>query len=612
MRKLRGFEPREGAVVIALLLIFLSAALTNMGALAIPASSFWPASTEAAQAGNNPEVVFDLGAVQQVKELYVFLNDAQRTQFTVYYGAPPDEWRRLAAFDKDPANHVHFSSWERLSVPATSTRYLRFVFTTASTGELGEILVLSATHEKLVPVAVTGDGAAQQLADEHDLVTLPITQKYGAYFDEMYFVRTAEEHLQLEEPYEWTHPPLGKLIIAAGIASFGMDPFGWRIPGVIAATIMIPLIFVFGKRLFKNTLAGFFAAFLLTFDFLHFSLARLATGEIYLLLFSLSMFYFAFDYCEKRELELTTTEPVQHGSATPSLFLAILCFGLGFAVKWIALFGLVAVLLLLLINNWRLKQPMLRDARVVLAGLFAAAAIYIATYIPYMLSGGGHGLIDLHQLPVYLEYLVEYLTQGTISFLPLDSWTVFDLQLRMFGYHAGIEATHPYSSPWWSWPLLLKPLWLYSNSLDSMVSTIVLMGNPALWWCGIPALTVLGALLIRTAHNRRADDRNFIFLFLLIPFLMQWLAFIAIPRILFIYHFTANLPFLIFGVTYWLQLPFTRDGHSTRGKRIATCLVFLFLVFVAVLFVLFYPVISGYPVSYEYKESLRWLTGWVF
>jgi 4-amino-4-deoxy-L-arabinose transferase-like glycosyltransferase len=179
-----------------------------------------------------------------------------------------------------------------------------------------------------------------------------------------------------------------------------MSPFGWRILGVIAATAMIPLIFIFCKRLFKSALAGFFAAFLLTFDFLHFTLARLAIGEIYLLLFSILMFYFAFDYFEKREAELTTTAGVQNGRAAHSLFLFILCFGLGFAVKWLAIFGLVAVLILMLINNRRLKQPLPRDARVVLAGLLAAAAIYIAIHIPYMLSGEGHGLIDLHHLPV--------------------------------------------------------------------------------------------------------------------------------------------------------------------------------------------------------------------
>jgi hypothetical protein len=57
-------------VVIALMVIFLSCALLNMGALAIPASSLSPASTEAVfDLGEVQQVKDDLGEVQQVKEL---------------------------------------------------------------------------------------------------------------------------------------------------------------------------------------------------------------------------------------------------------------------------------------------------------------------------------------------------------------------------------------------------------------------------------------------------------------------------------------------------------------------------------------------------------------
>ena len=35
--------------------------------------------------------------------------------------------------------------------------------------------------------------------------------------------------------------------MAAGIAIFGHNPFGWRIAGVIFATLMIPLIYDFSK-----------------------------------------------------------------------------------------------------------------------------------------------------------------------------------------------------------------------------------------------------------------------------------------------------------------------------------------------------------------------------
>jgi dolichyl-phosphate-mannose-protein mannosyltransferase len=616
---MKGIKPWELAALATLTILFLAFASVNMGSLAMPSSSWQPSTATAVPAeGSGAQevpVVIDLGSVQQVNEIYIFLNDAKRTKFELYNGSTASDDRRpVAAFDKDPATHIHFCSWERLAIGNKSTSSLMFVFDACSDGKIGEIVVLSAANEKITPVDVTGGEGAQRLVDEQDIITLPITQKYGAYFDEMYFVRTAQEHLNLEEPYEWTHPPLGKLIIGVGIALFGMNPFGWRILGVFAAAAMIPLMFLFGKRMFKSSLAGFIAAFLLTFDFMHFSLARLATGEIYLLLFSLLMFYFAFEFFSKREECAAGEEDVKNGAAT-SLFLSIVCFGLGFAVKWTALFGLIAVLILVAVNNIQTKRPLLSDSKTIVAGLLVSAAIYIATYIPYMLSGEGHGLIDIHRLPLYIGYLSEYVTSGTISASPIDSLTVFDLQLRMFGYHAGIEATHPYSSPWWSWPLMLKPLWMYSNTLSGgTVSTITLMGNPALWWGGIPAVILIGALFVARTIKKTGEARNnFVLLFILVPFLIQWLSYALIARILFIYHFVANVPFMIFAVTYWLQLPFEKDWPSRRRTgRIAKGLVIAFLAVVVVLFVLFYTVISGYPVAYEYKESLRWLSGWAF
>src|SRR5437016_299889 len=42
-------------------------------------------------------------------------------------------------------------------------------------------------------------------------------------FDEVYHARTAQEYLNGLEPYEWTHPPLGKLLIAIGVWAFGFN-----------------------------------------------------------------------------------------------------------------------------------------------------------------------------------------------------------------------------------------------------------------------------------------------------------------------------------------------------------------------------------------------------
>jgi dolichyl-phosphate-mannose-protein mannosyltransferase len=581
--------------VSALIFVFLIFASLNLGSAEMPSSYWQPPKARIAE-----EVVnFDFGSVQQVKELYIFVGDAQRTKFDLY----GDNEVLLSSYDNNPAEHVHFCSWERIDLAHRSTSSIKFVFGTESWGKIGEIIVISTDNKKIAPVNVSGE-AAMRLVDEQGTTKLPITQRYGAYFDEMYFVRTAQQHLNLEEPYETTHPPLGKLIIALGILCFGMDPLGWRIVGVFAATVMIPIMFLFGKRMFKSSVAGFFAAFLLTFEFMHFSLARLATGEIYILFFTLLIFYFAFDYFSKQE------EAAKKG-ASVSLFISIIFVGLCFAVKWTAAFSLLAILILILISNLRKRKPIFSDYKIVLAGLCVSAAIYIATYIPYMFSGTGHALLDIDRVPLYLRYISEYLSVGNVSITPPAPLTVFDSQLGMLGYHATINATHPFSSPWWSWPFMLKPLWVYSNSWDTMVSTIVLMGNPAIWWGSIPALILIATTFVRDKIRRERSD--FVLLFILIPFLLLWVSYALISRILFIYHFAPEVPFMIFAITYWLNKLWQDHSHLHEKKIVVNrILVISFLILTAILFFLFYSVLSGYPVSYEYKEGLRWLSGWIF
>ena len=73
----------------------------------------------------------------------------------------------------------------------------------------------------------------------------------------------------------------------SGVAVFGDTPFGWRIMGVIFATLMIPLMYLLGKKLFGTWIGGFSAAFLFSFDFMHFTMARIGTVDTYVVFFSL-------------------------------------------------------------------------------------------------------------------------------------------------------------------------------------------------------------------------------------------------------------------------------------------------------------------------------------
>src|SRR3990170_3186356 len=63
--------------------------------------------------------------------------------------------------------------------------------------------------------------------------------------------------------YEWTHPPLAKLFMAAGILLFGDNSFGWRIASVVTGALALFLFYLLAKALLRSRLAAATAAGLL-------------------------------------------------------------------------------------------------------------------------------------------------------------------------------------------------------------------------------------------------------------------------------------------------------------------------------------------------------------
>src|SRR4030042_2455331 len=127
-------------------------------------------------------------------------------------------------------HNVQFSyySWSKFNIN-NDARYVRFEFQQASI-EVAEMAVLDINNQRVAVDAVTGEETSDpnlsKLVDEQGLVQCPPTNVSETFFDEIYYVRTAEQYLKLQQPYEWTHPPLGKLIIATGALVFGYTPFG--------------------------------------------------------------------------------------------------------------------------------------------------------------------------------------------------------------------------------------------------------------------------------------------------------------------------------------------------------------------------------------------------
>jgi hypothetical protein len=206
--------------------------------------------------------------------------------------------------------------------------------------------------------------------------------------------------------------------------------------------------------------------------------------------------------------------------------------------------------------------------------LIVPLAAYVATYVPWL--DVGHSFAIPNSGPGY-------------------AWSMDELHAQMFGYHYGLQAGHAASSPWWSWPLDLKPVWFYSHSFDLLrVATTYNGGNPVLFWASAPAI---GAALL-LAWRRR----SWALLLVVVAFGFQFVPWARIERSTFQYHYLTAVLFGFVAIAYVLD-EVLRD-RSLRDYGIA------FLVAVAVTGLMIYPLNSALAMPDWYINAARALPPW--
>jgi dolichyl-phosphate-mannose--protein O-mannosyl transferase/Gpi18-like mannosyltransferase len=115
-------------------------------------------------------------------------------------------------------------------------------------------------------------------------------------FDEIYYARAGEEYLKHLEIFEFTHPPLTKLVVTlsmilhGGLAT-GDTGIGWRFLNVVVGALMVGVLYVFAKRITGSTIWAAVATSMLLFDGFHYVQSRIATPEITVAFFSLTTVY---------------------------------------------------------------------------------------------------------------------------------------------------------------------------------------------------------------------------------------------------------------------------------------------------------------------------------
>ena len=168
----------------------------------------------------------------------------------------------------------------------------------------------------------------------------------------------------------------------------------------------------------------------------------------------------------------------------------------------------------------------------------------------------------------------------------------------MFSYHFNLQAGHPAASPWWSWPLDLKPVWFYGSSAwdGNLVAAIYNGGNPVLFWAGVPAIIACGVL----AWRRRSAA----LVLIVAAFAFQFLPWTRIERATFQYHYLTAVVFAMIAIAYLVD--------EALRNRAYQALAVAFLVAVAVVGVLVWPLGSAWPMPDWYMNAARALPPWNF
>ncbi len=513
--------------------------------------------------------------------------------YSVAYETGDGEYKEAFSFDRED---IAFFEWHLQNVTFTAKR-VRVTVQVRGLG-LNEMAFWEKDAEgtyTLVPVTVvethsedeTNPHTPDKLFDEQELAQVYRTFENGTYFDEIYFPRTAYEHIHGLSIYEVTHPPLGKTIISIGISIFGMNPFGWRFMGTLLGVCLVPIMYLLAFKLFKKRGYAFIASFLLMTDFMRTTQTRLATIDTYSVFFILLMYYFMYDYFSQRSYD----RPFWKGMI--SLGLSGLCFGLGAAAKWTSIYAGVGLAVLFFmakiaegmdVSSGRYKVPEGKKSwfvgnfiptclMCVVFFIIIPLTIYVLSYIPYMASNPDKSLIEI----------------------------VLDNQEYMYNYHANLNATHAYQSSWYSWIVDGRPIYYYSSSSAGLPAgiraSVVSMGNPAIWWTGLAC--IVPALYFAWKRKEK------MMLVAFIGYACQLFPWILVTRCTFIYHYFTAVPFLILMIVYVIKCLY-------EDKVINRWVIAVYLGLVVLLYILFYPVMVGIPVKESYIDALRWFSTWSF
>jgi|GEM_PF-1617115 len=403
-------------------------------------------------------------------------------------------------------------------------------------------------------------------------------------FDEVHYGKAINGYIKGE--YFFTgHPPLAAQLMAlVGYlgkykGEFPFEEIGEKftnssylslrfLPSLLGAFLPI-LIYFFLKILSFSPKLAIFASLFLVFENAILAQSRFILVDIFLIFFGflgLTLFFYSRSKNYKFSL----------------LLLSACFFGMSAAVKWSGLGFLLFAALISVIDL--IKTFLGKDLKEALSfALKISLTLIVFAFLTYFFSFYLHFKFLFKPGPGDVFMSQEFLRGEK------NLWEKF-VELNKTNYYSNIklEASHPYESKFYTWPLMLRPIFYWTN--DN--SRIYLIGNPINWYFSTFSI-LFGVIFL---FFKKFQDRNLSFL--LLGYFANFIPYLSVTRATFLYHYFPSYIFAISIMVYLLS--------KLKKPWIVLLLVAAFLAFLY-----FAPLTYGLKLSPEQYQNRLWLKSWL-
>ena len=423
----------------------------------------------------------------------------------------------------------------------------------------------------------------------------------GQTFDEVFYPVFGLKYI-LGEPFFSVHPPVGTYLISlsiylyhilpwtepvlsAGIGISDLNPISYRWLNTIAGTFIIYVAYRLCMELFNKKHLALLAALFFALDGSLLVDSRFGLINVYLSLFGLLSVLFLLQYFKGR------------GNLT-FLFAGCLMLGLTFSIKWNGLgFWLMSLLFILLIlylkKQFKTKQQ----------DLFLSQDRKFRT-----------NFLSLLFIP-FLGYLLFWLPD-----LFFNGSDIAGRHSQMISYHTdNVELKlHPYSSSWFTWPIMFRPIAYYFSSQEvisasgeslTVFNAVHLFPNPALTLLSSIAIFILSlnwlSSFSKVISSKKYNSDFVSTTFILLGYYTNFLPWALVSRSAFIYHYQASACFSFIALAYLLY------KISLKEKVEYKALYILSITLIIAATIYWLPIQLGLDISAENFQSRMWLDSWI-